>query len=169
MTRRHGSEANRNAGANGAPSRTVKTRERDPAQAQAHGEAQAHGPTEAHAYADERGSADERGLAGSEADSGIEGYSGVEDGVDGDGYEDGNALAGPLAEIFAVDLTSALGECASCGSTEPVARLRVYTRAPGLVARCAHCGHVVLRLVRSPESAWLDMRGTVALRIPLGP
>ncbi|QPP07440.1 hypothetical protein G4Z16_14795 [Streptomyces bathyalis] len=86
---------------------------------------------------------------------------------DSDGYEDGNALAGPLSEIFAVDLTSALGRCANCGVTEPVARLHVYTRAPGLVARCPHCAHVTLRMVRSPDDAWLDMSGTVALRIPL--
>ena len=86
---------------------------------------------------------------------------------DSDEYEDGNALAGPLSEIFAVDLTSALGRCANCGATEPVARLRVYNRAPGLVARCPHCAHVTLRMVRSPDNAWLDLSGTAALRIPL--
>ncbi|WP_181764755.1 DUF6510 family protein [Streptomyces albidus (ex Kaewkla and Franco 2022)] len=86
---------------------------------------------------------------------------------DSDEHQDGNALAGPLSEIFAVDLTSALGRCASCGVTEPVARLHVYTRAPGLVGRCPHCGHVALRVVRSPDTAWLDLCGTAALRIPL--
>ncbi len=82
-------------------------------------------------------------------------------------YEDGNALAGPLGEIFAVDLTAATSRCVSCGSTGPVAALRVYRHAPGLVARCAGCDGVVLRLVRSPDAAWLDIRGTVSLRIPL--
>lgn len=85
----------------------------------------------------------------------------------GDAYEDGNALAGPLSEIFAVDLTGAVGRCANCGATEPVARLRVYSRAPGLVARCPHCAHVTLRMVRSRDDAWLDLSGTSALRIPL--
>ena len=33
----------------------------------------------------------------------------VTDGADEDGYEDGNALAGPLSEIFAVDVVSAEG------------------------------------------------------------
>lgn len=84
-----------------------------------------------------------------------------------DDYEDGNALAGPLSEIFAVDMTSALGRCAHCGVTEPMARLRVYTRAPGLVGRCPHCGDVVFRMMRSPDDAWLDLRGTTVLRIPL--
>ncbi|OPG05789.1 DUF6510 family protein [Microbispora sp. GKU 823] len=81
---------------------------------------------------------------------------------------DGNALAGPLAEIFAADVSAAVSRCASCGLTGPVALLRVYDRAPGLVARCPGCEEVVLRLVRSPDAAWLDLRGAVSLRIPLG-
>jgi hypothetical protein len=84
-----------------------------------------------------------------------------------DDYADGNALAGPLAEIFAVDVTAAMGRCARCGNTGPVAALRVYAHAPGLVARCAACGEVVLRLVRGPASAWLDLRGAVSLRVDL--
>lgn len=83
-------------------------------------------------------------------------------------YQDGNALAGPLAEIFAVDVTAAIGRCAGCGGTGPVARLRVYGPGPGLVARCPDCEQVVLRLVRGPDAAWLDLRGAVSLRIPLG-
>jgi len=85
------------------------------------------------------------------------------------GYEDGNALAGPLGELFAVDLTSAVGQCVGCGLAGPVATLRVYRHAPGLVARCPGCDDVVLRLVRGPAEAWLDLRGTVSLRIPLTP
>lgn len=84
-----------------------------------------------------------------------------------DDYEDGNALAGPLSEILAFDVTTAETCCASCARTGPVATLRLYTRAPGLVARCPVCEEVVLRMVRTPEAAWLDMRGTTALRIPL--
>ncbi|NUS57574.1 MAG: hypothetical protein HOV66_22360 [Streptomycetaceae bacterium] len=86
---------------------------------------------------------------------------------DGDVFEDGNVLAGPLAEVFAVDVTAAVGRCTGCGRTGPVATLRVYTRAPGLVARCPGCGQVVMRLVRGPDAAWLDLRGTEVLRIPL--
>jgi hypothetical protein len=84
-------------------------------------------------------------------------------------YQDGNALAGPLSEIFAVDLTAAVSRCAHCHSTGPVAGLRVYGRAPGLVARCPQCDGVVLRIVRAPDAAWLDMRGTLALAVPLDP
>ncbi|MFC4031212.1 DUF6510 family protein [Streptomyces polygonati] len=84
-------------------------------------------------------------------------------------YQDGNALAGPLAEIFAVDVTAAVSRCAHCDASGPVAGLRVYGRAPALVARCPRCDGVVLRLVRSPGTAWLDMRGTIALAVPLDP
>ncbi|MFB4310970.1 DUF6510 family protein [Actinomadura sp. GTD37] len=85
-----------------------------------------------------------------------------------DDFTDGNALAGPLAEVFAVDVTAARSRCAGCGRTGPVAELRVYGRAPGLVARCPGCGDVVLRLVRARGTVWLDMRGAVSLSIPVG-
>ncbi|HEX6346272.1 DUF6510 family protein [Umezawaea sp.] len=80
---------------------------------------------------------------------------------------DGNALAGPLRELFAVDITAATARCAGCGLGGTVATLHVYASAPGLVARCPGCEDVVLRVVRTPDSAWLDLRGTVSLRIPL--
>jgi len=51
----------------------------------------------------------------------------------------------------------------------PIATLRVYRHAPGLVARCPDCDGVVLRLVRGPRTAWLDLRGTVSLEIPMVP
>ena len=82
-------------------------------------------------------------------------------------FTDGNALAGPLREIFAVDMTAATSRCAACGQAGPIAALRVYAHAPGLVARCPGCDAVVLRLVRAPDSAWLDLHGAASLRIPL--
>src|SRR6266704_3281454 len=39
-------------------------------------------------------------------------------------YLDGNALAGPLREIFTVDTTAATCRCVGCGLTGPVAALR---------------------------------------------
>jgi Family of unknown function (DUF6510) len=82
-------------------------------------------------------------------------------------YEDGNALAGPLGEIFAMDVTVAVGQCAACGAAGPVAELHVYRHAPGWVARCPACEAVVLRLVRGPDAAWLDLTGALTLRIPM--
>ncbi|MEW2424684.1 DUF6510 family protein [Streptomyces nigra] len=83
------------------------------------------------------------------------------------GHLDGNALAGPLSEVFAVDVTAATTRCATCGCTGPVARLHVYGYAPGLVARCQRCGGVVLRTTRTRNGVWLDMSGASSLAIPL--
>lgn len=81
---------------------------------------------------------------------------------------DGNDMLGALAEIFAVDVSTAVAPCANCRQQNVVAELRVYggPNAPGLVARCPGCEHVVLRLVRGPESAWLEVSST--LRISMG-
>ncbi len=82
-------------------------------------------------------------------------------------YTDGNALAGPLGELFTVDITTACVQCVACGRSGVVATLRLYGSGPGLVARCPACEAVVLRLVRGDQSAWLDLSGTVSLQIPL--
>jgi hypothetical protein len=83
-------------------------------------------------------------------------------------FTDGNVLAGPLGELFAVDVTAADGRCTSCGLLGPIASLRVYgyDNGPGLVARCPRCEAVVLRVVTAPGRTFLDMRGIVSLRIP---
>ena len=80
---------------------------------------------------------------------------------------DGNALAGPLSEVFAVDVTTAVGRCRRCGRSAPVATLRVYGPDPGLVGRCPGCEDVLVRLVRTPDALWLDLSGMTALRVPL--
>ena len=82
---------------------------------------------------------------------------------------DGNAIAGDLAEIFAVDLTTAVATCAGCGHPSVVAALRVWGPAAGLVARCPSCDDVILRLVRAPDRAWLDLRGAVTLQLAMPP
>jgi hypothetical protein len=86
-----------------------------------------------------------------------------------DDFKDGNSLAGPLSEIFAIDLTAATYRCAQCGIATPIACLRVYGRVPGLVGRCPSCDEVVLRLVRSPETGWLDLNGVASLTLRIGP
>jgi Family of unknown function (DUF6510) len=80
---------------------------------------------------------------------------------------DGNAMAGELREIFAVDMTSAVVTCAACGHVGAVATLRVRVPAAGLVARCPACEDVVLRLVRAPDRVFLDLRGMVRIEVPL--
>jgi predicted RNA-binding Zn-ribbon protein involved in translation (DUF1610 family) len=82
-------------------------------------------------------------------------------------YLDGNALAGPLGEVFAVDLTTAVGQCASCGARAVLAQAHVYMDNPGAVARCPTCGQVLLRLARAEGRAWLDLRGVSSLELSM--
>ena len=82
-------------------------------------------------------------------------------------YMDGNALAGALREIFTMDVTAAQGRCAGCGRTGMVAETRVYEHAAGLVARCPGCDAVLIRLVRAPDRAYLDLHGMSFLEMPM--
>jgi hypothetical protein len=85
--------------------------------------------------------------------------------VDPPSFLDGNAAAGELREVFAVDLTAAVGQCAGCGRVAVLAEARLYVHAPGLVARCPGCDGVLFRLVKAPGRTWLDLRGLAYLQI----
>jgi hypothetical protein len=80
-------------------------------------------------------------------------------------YLDGNAAAGQLSRIFAVDITSAQGQCANCGAKGRFAEAHLYTQCPGVVARCAFCGHVLLRFADVQGRVFLDLRGLAYLRM----
>ena len=81
----------------------------------------------------------------------------------GTNYLDGNAAAGELSRIFAMDVTSAQGQCANCGARKRFAEAHLYVHCPGLVARCAVCGHVLLRLANVEQRVFLDLRGMTHL------
>jgi hypothetical protein len=83
-------------------------------------------------------------------------------------YLDGNATAGPLAELLTFDVTVTVARCRGCGDSMVLARCRVYSAGPGLVLRCAACECVLLRLVIVNDRAWLDMTGIACLQIDLG-
>jgi len=80
-------------------------------------------------------------------------------------YLDGNAAAGELSRIFATDLTSAKGKCVHCGVMGRFAEAHLYVKCPGMVARCAGCGHILLRLVNSGGRLLLDLRGMTYLAL----
>jgi Family of unknown function (DUF6510) len=82
-------------------------------------------------------------------------------------WSDGTALTGPLQDLVRVDVTTAIGRCTGCGRTAPMAEVRVFDHAPGVVARCPVCEQVLLRLVRGPGRAWLDLRGLTGLQFPV--
>jgi hypothetical protein len=82
-------------------------------------------------------------------------------------WSDGNALASPFHDVLCVEVTTAIGGCTNCGRTGPMAEVRVFDHAPGVVARCPGCGQVLVRLVRGPGRAWLDLRGLAYLQVPV--
>ncbi|GAA4047795.1 MULTISPECIES: DUF6510 family protein [Agromyces] len=78
---------------------------------------------------------------------------------------DGNALAGPLADFFSFDITTATGRCKACGTVAELARAMVYVSGAGTVVRCATCDHVLAVLVDTGERAWIDLAGVSAIEV----
>lgn len=76
---------------------------------------------------------------------------------------DGNSAAGLLSELFAVEITAAQITCGGCEAVAPMGSLRLYGGRMGAIFRCAHCDTAVLRLVRTAEGYWLEMKGTRSL------
>jgi hypothetical protein len=76
---------------------------------------------------------------------------------------DGNAIAGPLRDVFGMEMTTAVGSCVGCGATALLAEVAVYVRGPGIVARCRRCDTVLIVLVTIRERTCVDLRGLAAL------
>lgn len=83
-------------------------------------------------------------------------------------YVDGNAAAGVLREIFAVDLTAAVGRCVGCSAQAPLGAAHTYLDSPGLVLRCRGCQTVLVRVVTGSGRTWLDLRGLAVLELVSG-
>jgi hypothetical protein len=80
---------------------------------------------------------------------------------------DGNAAAGPLRQLFAVDLVAAFSTCRHCRSTTPLGSHVLYAEAPALVLRCPGCGGVILRCGEANGQLRVDFSGTALLRLDL--
>ncbi|MFF1574027.1 DUF6510 family protein [Leifsonia sp. NPDC058292] len=80
-------------------------------------------------------------------------------------FLDGNAAAGLLSEIFAVDVTAARGMCSHCGDQAEVAKAHVYPNAHGMVLRCSACGDVLAMLVEHPGRVSIDLQGLAWLQL----
>lgn len=78
-------------------------------------------------------------------------------------YLDGNAAAGELSKVFAIDVTAAEGQCVHCGAKKCFAEAHLYLEGPGLVARCCVCQHVLLRFASVRQRVFLDVRGMTYL------
>ena len=77
---------------------------------------------------------------------------------------DGNAVAGVVQEVFAVEITTAVGTCASCGAAGPVGAVHVY-RGAGIVLSCTHCGNTLAKIVKSDPRVWIDLTGIRTLEV----
>jgi uncharacterized protein DUF6510 len=80
-------------------------------------------------------------------------------------HVDGNALAGQLSDLFAFDLTTAIGRCVNCGTSGMLGAAMVYIASPGTVARCPHCGAVLATIVESDDTIWLSLAGVTAIEV----
>jgi Family of unknown function (DUF6510) len=79
---------------------------------------------------------------------------------------DGNAIAGPLADVFGFDATTASARCIGCGTIAMLATAMVYMDAMGTVVRCGSCDSVLLTLVEGPDRTWISLSGISALEVP---
>jgi Zn finger protein HypA/HybF involved in hydrogenase expression len=79
---------------------------------------------------------------------------------------DGNAVAGLLQEVFAVEMTTALGTCDNCAATEPVGAVHVFQGA-GIVMRCPQCDNVLVTIVRDDTRVWMGFHGVRTIQVTL--
>ena len=79
---------------------------------------------------------------------------------------DGNALAGPLSEIFRSDMTLAQGECRSCGHAMLLADTLVEMDDAGFIVMCPSCKHVLFTVVKNEARTWIDLQGLAGLGLP---
>jgi hypothetical protein len=77
---------------------------------------------------------------------------------------DGNAVAGLLQEVFAVEMTTAIAMCDTCGATDAVGALHVF-RGAGIVMRCPHCDNVLVTIVRDDTRGWIGFAGVRTLQV----
>jgi Zn finger protein HypA/HybF involved in hydrogenase expression len=77
---------------------------------------------------------------------------------------DGNAVAGLLQEVFAVEMTTAIVTCGSCGAAEAVGAIHVF-RGAGIVLRCPHCDNTLVKIVKNDTSLWMGFPGLRTLEV----
>ena len=78
---------------------------------------------------------------------------------------DGNALAGLLSEMLAVDATTVLRTCEHCGQQHPIGAHRAYEGA-GIVLRCPGCGCAALTFAVSEQHISARLHGVFRLERP---
>ncbi len=82
-----------------------------------------------------------------------------------DAHVDGNALAGPLSELFEFDATLASARCASCDDVAVLAQAMVYEKPHSFIVRCSACGEVLMIVLQRQDATELDLSGIAWLRV----
>ena len=82
-----------------------------------------------------------------------------------DMHTDGNGVAGLLGEILAVEVTTVVRRCHSCGAENPLGAHRAYQGA-GVVLRCPACGDVAICIAQLPDRNVVQIRGVWAFELP---
>ena len=78
---------------------------------------------------------------------------------------DGNAAAGPLAALFAVEPTTIMITCQGCGREGALATLKLYGGTMGLILRCPECDTANVRFTERGARMTVDLRGSSRLSV----
>jgi len=79
---------------------------------------------------------------------------------------DGNAVAGLLQEVFAVEMTTAIATCGTCGAADAVGATHVF-RGAGIVMRCPHCDNALVTIVKDDTRVWIGFAGVRTVQVPV--
>ena len=77
---------------------------------------------------------------------------------------DGNAVAGLLQEVFAVEMTTAIGTCKTCGASDAVGAFHVF-RGAGIVMGCPHCDNALVTIVKDDARVCIGFSGLRTLQV----
>jgi len=77
---------------------------------------------------------------------------------------DGNAVAGLLQEVFAVEMTTAIATCGTCGAADTVGATHVF-RGAGIVMRCPHCDNALVTIVKDDTRVWIGFAGVRTVQV----
>jgi hypothetical protein len=80
-------------------------------------------------------------------------------------HTDGNHVAGLLAQVLAIDATTVVRRCPSCGADRAMAEHRAYHGA-GIVLRCPACDDVALRIAVRDDGLTAELRGAFMVAVP---
>lgn len=79
---------------------------------------------------------------------------------------DGNAIAGLLTEVLAVEPTTTIAICNSCGDEAVLAQSRVVIDSPDTAVKCSNCDDVLFVIVTSETEHTIIFSGLRLFRMP---